>query len=111
MSWIILNSEAQLDKLNRDSADRPQVIFKHSITCSISAMIKNRLDKSLFPASMDFYYLDLINNRQISNQIAEMYKIRHESPQILLIKNGECVYTESHGAINMDDIIAHVNNK
>lgn len=106
MEWIVLNSEAQLDKINIDSAQRPQLIFKHSTRCSISAMAKNRLYKNELPEGIDFYYLDLINYRSISNKIAENYGIRHESPQVLLIKNGQCIYNESHSGIYMNDIVA-----
>ena len=105
MAWITLDNLAQLEKINIDSFSRPQIIFKHSIRCSISGMIKNRLAKAEAPSDIDFYYLDLINYRLISDKIAEYYNIRHESPQILVIKNGECVYSESHHAIFMEDIL------
>jgi bacillithiol system protein YtxJ len=106
MSWIPLNSFQQLEKLNEKSATKPQLIFKHSTRCSISAMAKNRLYKNELPEDIDFYYLDLIAHRDISNKIAEQYGITHESPQVLLIKNGKCIYNESHSGIYMDEIIA-----
>ena len=56
----------------------------------------------------DFYYLDLLNHRTISAKIAEDFNVYHESPQILLIKNGECVYDESHSGIRMEDIVEEV---
>lgn len=67
-------------------------------------MAKNRLERKEFPKEADFYYLDLIANRNISSKIEEDFKVYHESPQILVIKNGECVYDESHSGINMDEI-------
>ena len=54
---------------------------------------------------MDFYYLDLINYRSISKKIEELYDVSHESPQVLVIKKGECVYDESHMSITMKDIL------
>jgi bacillithiol system protein YtxJ len=68
-------------------------------------MAKNRLEKNTQPDDIDFYFLDLIKYRPISNKIAEIFKIYHESPQILLIKNDECVYDESHSGIDMSEII------
>ena len=104
MNWIQLNSLQQLDEIRQKSKDKPQVIFKHSTRCSVSSMAKNRLERKEFPSEADFYYLDLIANRTISSQIEDVFKVYHESPQVLVIKNGECVYDESHSGINMDEI-------
>jgi bacillithiol system protein YtxJ len=105
MNWILLQTETQLDELRNRSAERPQVIFKHSTRCSTSALVKSRLERGQQPWDVDFYYLDLINHRPISNKIAESFQVRHESPQILIIRNGECIYDESHLGISMDDIM------
>ncbi len=104
MNWIQLNSLQQLDEIRQKSKDKPQVIFKHSTRCSVSSMAKNRLERKEFPKEADFYYLDLIANRNISLQIEEDFKVYHESPQVLVIKSGECVYDESHSGINMEEI-------
>lgn len=104
MNWKDLTSIAQLEDIKKASFDLPQVIFKHSTRCSISMVAKGRLEKATAPEGIDFYYLDLLNHRDISNAIAEMFHVHHESPQVLLIKNGECTYDESHGSIMMDDI-------
>ena len=106
MNWIQLNSEEQLNQIQEKSTTVPQVIFKHSTRCSTSAMVLNRLERAVVPDGMDYYYLDLLNHRNISNKIAEIFHVFHESPQILLIKNGECIYDESHMAINTDDLIS-----
>ncbi|AHF14620.1 bacillithiol system redox-active protein YtxJ [Niabella soli] len=105
MEWINLENEEQLAAIDALSFERPQLIFKHSTRCSISSVIKNRLNKGELPAGIDFYFLDLIAYRAVSNQIAEKYGIRHESPQVLLIKDGKCVYNESHSAVYMEDIL------
>jgi bacillithiol system protein YtxJ len=68
-------------------------------------MVLDRLERSTIPESTDFYYLDLIAHRNISNKISEVFHVYHESPQILIIKNGECVYDESHMGIRMDEIV------
>ncbi|ULQ58004.1 bacillithiol system redox-active protein YtxJ [Flavihumibacter rivuli] len=105
MRWIDLNSVEQLEEIKKLSATRPQVIFKHSTRCSISSMAKSRLERSEQPDHIDFYYLDLIAYRNISNKIAEDFDVWHESPQVILIKNGECTYDESHNGIRMEEII------
>lgn len=104
MNWNHLENIAQLDAIKKDSFEQPQVIFKHSTRCSISSMAKNRLDRSESPEGIRFYYLDLIAHRDISNKIAEDFFVEHESPQVLLIRNGECIYDESHSGINIDEI-------
>jgi bacillithiol system protein YtxJ len=104
MNWIELTNEAQLSDIKALSNTKPQLIFKHSTRCSISSMAKSRLERGSAPAGIDFYYLDLIKHRNISQKIADVFDVSHESPQVLLIKNSECVYDESHSGISMDEI-------
>src|SRR4051812_1853155 len=104
MNWIYLDNIEQLNQIRELSKTRPQVIFKHSTRCHISAVIKERLERAAPPNEIDFYFLDLLRYRLISRSIASTFSVHHESPQILLIKNGECIYDESHGDINMNDI-------
>ena len=108
MNWIEITSVQQVEQIREKSKEKPQVIFKHSTRCSISSMAKSRLERSEWPANTDFYYLDLISHRNISTKVAEVFKVYHESPQVLLIKDGKCVYDESHYAISMDDIKSQV---
>ena len=102
--WIPLQRPEQLETIVTASNSRPQVIFKHSTRCSVSSMVLNRLEREEQPAAMDFYFLDLISYRPISNDIAERFHVHHESPQIIIIKNGEAIFDESHLAIQMDEI-------
>lgn len=105
MNWINITSDKQFEEIKERSKIRPQVIFKHSIRCGISSLAKNRLERSKQPENIDFYYLDLINYRTLSKKLAEDFNVWHESPQVLIIKNGKCVYDESHSAIMMEDIL------
>ena len=109
MNWITLNSTAQLDEIKELSKTRPQVIFKHSTRCSISSMAKSRLERNDQPETGDFYFLDLIKYRSLSDQVAQDFSVTHQSPQVLLIKNTECVYEESHSGIQMDEIAEQIN--
>lgn len=104
MTWNDLTEESQLEAIKQQSMEQPVVIFKHSTRCSISSMAKSRLERSVAPESVAFYYLDLIRYRNISGKIAEMFHVHHESPQVLLIRNGECTYDESHSGISMEEI-------
>ncbi len=108
MNWINLTEEAQLSTIKELSKLKPQIIFKHSTRCNISSIVKNRLERGNSTPEADFYYLDLIQHRQLSDKIAEGFSVYHESPQILIIKNGDCVYDESHNGINIEDIIEQV---
>jgi len=107
MNWIPLTGIHQLDEIVLLSSQKPQLIFKHSTRCSISMVVKSRLEKSDNPENIDCYYLDLLNYRDISNRIADMFNVHHESPQVLLIKNGECIYDESQMGITMDEILSN----
>ncbi len=104
MNWIPLRSQEELEQIITLSKDQPQVIFKHSTRCSVSSVAKNRLERFSVPDDAAFYYLDLLSHRSLSNSIAERFAVEHESPQILLIKNGNCVYDESHMGIDMEEL-------
>ena len=108
MNWKEFKNEEELEAIKNRSSNKPQVIFKHSTRCAISTMAKGRLERATEPDGIDFNYLDLIAHRNISAKIAEMFSVEHESPQILIIKNGECVYDESHNSISMDEIVEAV---
>lgn len=108
MNWIPLVKEDQLSVIEERSKQAPQVIFKHSTRCSISSVAKSRLEKGVPPANTDFYFLDLIAHRNLSNAVAQTFNVYHESPQVLVISNGECVYDESHMGISMREISEQV---
>src|SRR5215208_4069819 len=107
MHWIHLTDEEQLKQIISKSQNKPQVIFKHSTRCSISAVALQRLQKVAQPFDIDFYFLDLLAYRNISNKIAEVFAVHHESPQVLLVKDGDCIYEESHLGISINEIVDH----
>lgn len=110
MNWKTLSAPGQIAEIMDNSFRQPQVIFKHSTRCSISSMAKNRLERSQQPENTDFYYLDLIAHRDISNKIAADFDVYHESPQVLVIRNGECTYSESHMGISMEELAEQIAN-
>lgn len=102
--WKVMHQLEDIDDIIRLSALRPQVIFKHSTRCSISSVAKRRLEHALPTEGIDFNFLDIIALRNISNKVGQVFEVWHESPQVLLITDGECIYDESHMGINMDDL-------
>jgi bacillithiol system protein YtxJ len=108
MNWTQLESTEQLNQIKQQQGY--SLIFKHSTRCSISMMAKRRfeLDWDDLPADMPLYFLDLIRYRDISNQVAQIFQVHHESPQLLLIKDGECILDQSHGAISVEEAIGEI---
>lgn len=104
--WQPLTQPEQLTDIVRESFERPVLIFKHSTSCSISAAAKSKLERQWSEADLGatLYYLDLLRYRPISNEIAQQFGIRHESPQLLLIQNGECQYDASHMGIRLSEV-------
>lgn len=99
MKWNELTDTAHLEELKRESHQQTILIFKHSTTCSISRTALSRLERNWNENEMmkvKPYFLDLLSYRRISNSISDQFSIEHESPQILLIRNGQSVYDRSH---------------
>lgn len=109
LPWQPLTELEQLDKIEAQSYKKTQVIFKHSTTCGISKMaMKQFVASYTIDINLDLYYLDLLNHREVSNQTGHKFKVIHESPQILIIKNGVVVAHASHGGINDLDLLKFV---
>lgn len=106
--WNALTNQAQVNDLLETSQQKPCVIFKHSSRCSVSAIAKYRLesDWNFGADEVEPYFLDVISHRAISNAVAQAFDVYHESPQLLLIRNGECVYDASHLDISSQDLRA-----
>ncbi|MFV0541693.1 MAG: bacillithiol system redox-active protein YtxJ [Aestuariibaculum sp.] len=104
--WITLDNMSQLETIVEKSKIRPQLIFKHSTRCGISRMVKKQFEAvyDIDENKANLHYLDLLANRDISNTIASKFEVFHESPQLLVVKNGVVVAHESHGSINNLDL-------
>jgi len=102
MNWVALTDYSQIQKALENP--EPFLVFKHSTRCSISSMAKSRFERSYDVEGLVPFYLDIIGNRSISNQLAIDFSIPHQSPQLLLIQKGECTYNASHNSINLDEI-------
>lgn len=110
--WQKIESQEDLNSAIEKSVEKPVVIFKHSTRCIISKTVlrnfENEVENSDAP-EVDFYYLDLLNYRDISNAIAEKLNVTHQSPQLILLKNKEAIYNTSHDRITLESIKKHLN--
>jgi len=110
MQWKNITDPTQISEIQKETGY--SLIFKHSSRCSVSLMAKRRfeMDWEVIPEDTNLYFLDLISYRAISAQIADTFQVHHESPQILLIKDGDCVFDASHGEISADEVAETISN-
>ena len=107
MKWTALETEEQIDHLWEESKSQPVLIFKHSTRCAISNTILNRLERNwqgekLVPIRT--YLLDLLSYGNISQRIADSFNVTHESPQLLIVQNGQPALVRSHLDIRFEEI-------
>ncbi|VAV83635.1 General stress protein [hydrothermal vent metagenome] len=102
LPWIALVDLQQIEDIKERSKTKIQVVFKHSTSCGISRMVLNRFIDAyaLAENDLDLYYLDLLSYRNVSNEVGYTFQVMHESPQLLVIKNGAVVAHSSHGGVN-----------
>lgn len=101
LPWQALTDISQLNTIAEKSISKTQLIFKHSTRCGISSMVMKQFVASYdIDMNADLYYLDLLSYRDVSNEIGYKFQVMHQSPQLLVIKNGVVVAHASHGAIN-----------
>jgi bacillithiol system protein YtxJ len=111
MKWEELNDLGQLSRIDEESKTIKVLIFKHSTRCNISNVALERFDrdwKDSNNSKIKSYYLDLLNHRDISSAIADHYHIEHQSPQVLIISNGKCIYSKTHMSIQISEIIENI---
>ncbi|MCB9033761.1 MAG: bacillithiol system redox-active protein YtxJ [Chitinophagales bacterium] len=102
LNWLPLTTEQEFHNLYEQES--PFAVFKHSTRCSISSMAKNRIEKE-WNLDIPIYYLDLIEYRSVSNDIATTSGIHHESPQLIVFKDKTVAYHASHNFIFVNDIV------
>ena len=105
IGWRQLTDLGQLNEILEISNEKPVVIFKHSTRCSVSRMALRHFENEFdLEGKVIPYFLDLLNHRDISNEIASKFEVEHQSPQLLLISKGKCIYDASHNAIEVESI-------
>src|SRR5688572_17383160 len=108
MDWNYLTDTGQLDTIDEESKRQAVFIYKHSTRCNICSTTLARLERkwdSGDAAKLKPYYLDLLKHREVSDAIAERYGVEHESPQALVIRNGKCVYSQTHMEISYEEMM------
>lgn len=111
MNWNKLSTATQIEELKQLSHEKPVLIFKHSTRCSVSSLSLDRLLRNWKSADEDRvspYFLDLIAHRSLSNQIEKEFGIPHESPQVIILKEGKAIYDNSHYGISYQDIMEQI---
>jgi bacillithiol system protein YtxJ len=107
MDWIELTDESQIKDIAEFSKTGTAVVYKHSHRCATCTMALDRLERSWKDSEMANakpFFVNVINARSLSNKISETFGVRHESPQILVIKDGKCVYNASHLGITYEEV-------
>jgi bacillithiol system protein YtxJ len=105
VNWVDLNHLDQLDLIIQKSWEQSVVIFKHSTRCSISRMALKQFENGFdLEGKIVPYFLDLLEYRPISNEIASVFGVTHQSPQILVIRDGISVYNASHDGIQAESL-------
>jgi bacillithiol system protein YtxJ len=103
MVWSNLTDLGQLNEIITLSSDKPVAIFKHSTRCSVSRMALKQFENEFdFSDKVTPYFLDLIAYRDVSNEISSHFGVHHQSPQLILIKEGKAVYDVSHSDISAE---------
>lgn len=103
--WRELTDLGQLNEIINESTEQPVIIFKHSTRCSISRFVLKQFESEFdLEDKVIPYYLDLLNHRDISNEIAIRFGIEHQSPQLILIQDGKVTYDASHDSISVADV-------
>jgi bacillithiol system protein YtxJ len=108
--WIELTSVSQCEAVLTRFTDAPVIIFKHSTACSVSGKAFDHLkvNYKLKKKPVLFYYLDLLNHRDISTLIEQQTGIKHHSPQVIVWHNGKVLYSVTHQEINWKEIKTHL---
>ncbi|MGD8426284.1 MAG: bacillithiol system redox-active protein YtxJ [Balneolaceae bacterium] len=111
-NWNAIAQPTHLATILAKSEERLQLIYKHSHRCSICIMAREELQKAAkrISNSIDLYFLNVVNQREISDHISSELGIRHESPQVIMMKHGEVIWHGSHWEIQEDKIIAELSD-
>jgi bacillithiol system protein YtxJ len=106
MDWTILKDLGQLNEIVDLSTLKPVVIFKHSTRCSVSRMALKQFESEFaIHDEVLLYFLDLLEHRDISNEIEKRFKVEHQSPQIIIVKDGKTIYHASHSDIQAEQLL------
>lgn len=105
--WSDIPGPEGVKTILRKSEEKPQLIYKHSPRCSVSFMAKQELEKFAddLAGVADLYMVNVINRRDLSHAIASELNVRHESPQVIILRDREILWAGSHWAIKGEEIV------
>lgn len=101
VGWRQLTDLGQLNEIIAESTDKPVLVFKHSTRCGVSRMVLKQFENEFdLHEKITPYFLDLLEHRDVSNEIASRFGVFHQSPQLIVIKDGKALFNDSHGSID-----------
>lgn len=108
--WEVISESSQVDPIIEASKEKPQLIYKHSHRCSVCFVAKGTLEQASekILQHADMHFVNVVNSREVSNTIATELDVRHQSPQVILVDDGEAVWHASHGSINEETLLDHL---
>lgn len=111
--WNTISEPYQVEDILKKSDEKPQLIYKHSHRCSVCFVSKGNLEQASedILEHADMHFLNVVNNRTASDAVASELPVRHESPQVVLVDEGEVLWHASHGSIEADTILEKLSNK
>jgi len=107
--WREITSIEEWDKVMSDSASRQVIVLKHSTRCPVSASALEEYEAYLADKpnpDTDYYLVKVIESRPVSNKIAEDLGVVHQSPQMILVKDGKAVWNTSHWSVTKKHMAA-----
>lgn len=109
VGWRPLSDLGQLNEIVSESTDKTVIVFKHSTRCGVSRMVLKQFENEFdLHEEVIPYFLDLLAHRNVSNEIASRFGVFHQSPQLIVIKNGNAVFNHSHSDINAKDLKRYI---
>jgi len=104
--WKTPKNTDEIDAILRNES-KPQLIYKHSNRCGVSILSRNSLDSGMesITEQADSYMIDVVAMRDLSNYVADKTGVKHESPQLILINNGEIFWDASHGDVRIEKLL------
>lgn len=110
MKWRTITTEEDIEEMVRQSQSTACLVYKHSTRCTMSEMIKYILEEEWDFGETELipYYLDILAHKKLAAKIADDFQVYHQSPQVLLIQEGECTFDEDHKAISVEEIREHL---
>lgn len=108
--WQKISQTSHVDSIIESSSERPQLIYKHSHRCSVCFVAKGDLEQSSEEIldHADMHFVNVVHHREASDYIASELDIRHESPQVILVDQGDVVWHASHGSIEAEKMLDEI---